>query len=186
MSEAAKTGYMSREDYYHWTATQPQRRFERIDGHVVAMAPKGVVHAEVKATIWAAFRDALAAANLPCRALPDGVTVASGDSDYEPDAIINCGPIDDNDIAAPNPVVVVEVLSPSTQATDTGEKLDGYFAVPSIDHYLIVHPVRRRVIHHRRIRDGIHTEILSDGLINLDPPGLSVEVADFFPRRAGK
>ncbi len=81
----------------------------------------------------------------------------TGDSDYEPDALVNCGaPMADDAVAAPCPVVVVEVLSPSTAATDTGGKLAGYFAVPSVAHYLIIHPTKRVVTHHRRV--GGHME----------------------------
>ncbi len=43
-------------------------------------------------------------------------------------------------MTAPNPVVVVEVLSPSTRGIDTTVKLAGYFLVPSLKHYLIVEP----------------------------------------------
>ena len=78
------------------------------------------------------------------------------DTDYEPDALVNCGPpVDPDAIAAPNPVVVVEVLSPSTRAIDTGERLVDYFRVPSIQHFLVVHVRRREVAHHRRTVDGI-------------------------------
>ena len=46
------------------------------------------------------------------------------DTDYEPDAVVNCGPpIPDDAVAATNPVIVVEVLSPGTRGIDTGAKL---------------------------------------------------------------
>ena len=50
-------------------------------------------------------------------------------------------------IAAENPVIIVEVLSPGTVSTDTGGKLADYFQVPSVAHYLIVHPTRRVITH---------------------------------------
>ena len=84
------------------------------------------------------------------------------DTDYQPDAVVNCGPpTPDDAIAAPNPVIVVEALSPGTRGVDTGAKLDGYFRVPSIIHYLIVLRVKRGVIHHRRAPEGISTPALS-------------------------
>jgi Uma2 family endonuclease len=43
----------------------------------------------------------------------------------------------DDAVAAPNPVIIVEVLSPGTTSTDTGGKLADYFCVPSVAHYLI-------------------------------------------------
>ena len=50
----------------------------------------------------------------------------------------------------PNPVIVVEVLSPSTAADDHGVKLDGYFSLRSVEHYLILDSDRRVMIHHKR------------------------------------
>ena len=54
----------------------------------------------------------------------------------------------------PNPVIVVEVLSPSTAADDHGPKLDGYFALPSVAHYLILDADRRVMIWHKRGQAG--------------------------------
>ena len=111
------------------------------------------------------------------------MTVEVGnDTDYEPDALINCGPsIGDEDIVAPNPIVVVEVLSPSTQSVDTGAKLSDYFLVPSIQHYLIIRADRRSVVHHGRREDGgIETRLLTSGPITLDPPGITVPLEEFY------
>jgi Uma2 family endonuclease len=100
----------------------------------------------------------------------------------EGDAVVNCGPpIPDDAIAAPNPVIVVEALSPGTRGVDTGAKLDGYFRVPSIIHYLIVLRAKRGVIHHRRAPDGdIDTRIVSSGRIALDPPGITLDSDEIY------
>jgi len=121
------------------------------------------------------------AAALGCQALPDGATVETGENDYEPDALVNCGePMADEAIAAPNPVIVVEVLSPGTASVDTGGKLAGYFTVPSIMHYLIIHPLRRTVTHHRRAGDRIETLILVNGPIAMEPPGIVITVEELY------
>ena len=64
-------------------------------------------------------------------------------------------------------------------ADDHELKPDGYFSLPSVEHYLIVDPDRRVVIHHKRGTDAIETRILREGLLRLEPPGLEVEVAAF-------
>jgi hypothetical protein len=51
----------------------------------------------------------------------------------------------DDAIAVPNPVVIVEVLSSSTQIIDAGGKLADSFRLPSVQHYL---PLKREIIHH--------------------------------------
>jgi Uma2 family endonuclease len=85
--------------------------------------PERIQHVRVKARVWAALDRAIASAGVDCEALSDGVTIeVDDDTDYEPDAIVNCGPCASPDaIAATNPVIVVEVLSPATQSIDTSD-----------------------------------------------------------------
>jgi hypothetical protein len=128
-------------------------------------------------------------AGLPCQALPDGATVETGDSDHEPDALVNCGePMDDDAVAAPNPVIIVKVLSPgtTTTTTDTGGKLADHFRVPSVAHYLIVHPTRRTVTHHRRTGDGIGTRVIVNGPITMAPPGIVITLGRDLRRCTGR
>jgi Uma2 family endonuclease len=171
----------SREDFRRWCDAQPKGRYERVDGRIVAMAPERGAHLRVKGAVYRALHRAVSAAGIDCQALPDGASVEIGDSDYEPDALVNCGPaMADDAVAASNPVVVVEVLSPGTASTDTGAKLADYFRVPSIAHYLIIHPTRRTVILHSRTPDGIATRIIANGTIHLTPPGIVISVEEFF------
>lgn len=147
------------------------------------MAPERAGHARIKAEAWLALKRAVASAGVACEAFPDGMTVeVRDDTDYEPDALVNCGDRIGRDVmTAPNPVVVVEVLSPSTRSIDTGSKLADYFSVPSIRHYLIVHVNRPMVVHHRRRDDGgIETRLLSGGAIELDPPGITITVEELY------
>ncbi|MBC7800691.1 MAG: Uma2 family endonuclease, partial [Gemmatimonadaceae bacterium] len=113
----------SREEFRQWYEAQATGRYERVDGRIVAMAPERGAHLRVKGAVYKSLDRAIAVACVACQALPDGATVETGDSDYEPDALVNCGePMADDAIAAPNPVVVVEVLPPGTASTDTGGK----------------------------------------------------------------
>src|SRR6478752_10818930 len=120
--------HLSREEFRRWAEKQ-DRRYERIAGEPVAMSPERIEHARVKSRVWAALDRAIRNAGLACEALPDGITVeVDADTGYEPDAIVNCGPPAPGDaVAATNPVVVVEVLSPSTEAIDLPDKLGDYF-----------------------------------------------------------
>ena len=174
---------LSLEEYRRWAEAQPRGRYELVAGEVVAMAPERIEHLRVKAAVWLALKQAIRAAGLPCEALPDGATVEVGDdTDYEPDAVVACGEKMAGDaVAVSNPVIVVEVLSPSTRSVDTGAKLADYFRVPSIQHYLIVRADRRAVIHHRRRDDGgVETRFIAEGRIALDPPGLGIAVEAFY------
>lgn len=170
---------LSREGFRRWAEGQTGR-YERIDGRPVAMSAGQIQHVRIKSRIWAALDRAITAAGLDCEALGDGVTIeVDEDTDYEPDAVVNCGPPAPPDaVAAANPVIVVEVLSPSTRAVDTSDKLADYFRVVSIRHYLIVSARRREIIHHRRNGDEIVSRIVNLGSISLDPPGIVIDLAE--------
>jgi len=114
---------------------------------------------------------------------PNGMTVRiAARTAFEPDALVVCpSPTDLNTMEIPNPVIVVEVLSPSTAADDHGVKLDGYFSLGSVNHYLILDADRRVMIHYRRAHAGaIETRVLREGMVILDPPGFEAHVAAFF------
>ena len=170
--------YLTRKDYRAWAEQQPGGRFERHQGIVVAMAPERAGHSLRKAAARDELLRGVRAAGLPCQVFPDGMTIEVGDSDYEPDAVLRCGPRLPNDaVAIPDPLVIVEVLSPGTSATDRGHKLRGYFRVASLRHYLIVWPDISRVVHHRMTPAGeLATEVFTEGEIRLDPPGISISL----------
>jgi len=175
---------MSREDYRRWAEAQPHGRFERLDGEVVARAPERAHHANRKALIWLALRQAVAAAGLPCHVFPDGMTVEVDDSDLEPDAILHCGEtVPGNAIAVPHPMIVVVVLSPSTRGDDLTRKLVAYFRAPLVQHYLLFWADQPQAIHRRRCADGqgIDTLVMTEGEISLDPPGIAVTLAEIYP-----
>ena len=98
------------------------------------------------------------------------------DTIYEPDAMVRCGPqVDDNATEVADRVIVVEVVSPSSRKRDSGSKPEDYFRIASVCHYLIVKTENQAIIHHRRDKAGdITTHIIRDGVVHLDPPGLSV------------
>ena len=174
---------MNADEFLVWAGGQ-NGRWQLIEGVPVSMAPERAVHALTKFAAQRTLAAAIAQARLPCQMFPDGMTVRAGERNaFEPDALVNCGAgIPANDIEIPHPVIVLEVLSPSTAADDHGAKLTGYFSVSGIVHYLILDPERRVVIHHKRGQgDIIETRILTEGLLRLDPPGLEAPVAEMFP-----
>jgi Uma2 family endonuclease len=176
---------MTRAQFYAWAGQQPRGRFELEEGRVVAMAPERVQHARTKLRTARALEDAIAAAGLPCEVLVDGVAIEIGDnSAYEPDVFVTCGaPLDGDAIAVADPVIVVEVGSPSTSRIDQTTKFVAYMHAPTIRHYLVVLPDQRILVHHRKEEDGtLRSAILREGPLTLDPPGLTVQVEALFPK----
>ena len=86
-----------------------------------------------------------------------------------------------NEQATSVPLIAVEVLSPSSAPVDRGLKLESYFSLASLAHYLILDPDRRALTHHRRAPDGsIEPHLYRDGPLRLDPPGIDLDVEDLF------
>jgi len=173
---------MTVDEYLAWAEDKPGR-YELHKGEVHAMSPEAAGHAEIKFALQRAFFAGIRAAGLPCHVLPDGMTVrVDHRTAYEPDAVVYCGEkIPRSAVEVPNPLIVVEVLSPSTRQVDVSIKLAGYFRVPSVAHYLIIDPNEPMIVHHARgLGSDIITRVVTEGTIALDPPGLEIAVADIY------
>ena len=172
---------LTADEFIAWAMAQ-DGRFELLEGEVVAMAPERAAHARTKGNVFTALRTALAAGTGGCEAFPDGMAIRIDEfTVYEPDASVRCGPPLPGDATElDNPVIVVEVLSPSTRGIDTGAKLEGYFRLGSLRHYLILMPKSGVVIHHQRETGRIVTTVRRDGELSLAPPGIVVAVASLF------
>src|SRR5215831_17186342 len=156
---------MTVDQFLSW-AKDETGRYELFRGEVHAMSPEGVGHAERKGAVYSALVMAIRARGLRCHALPDGATVRIDDmTAYEPDALVYCGEkLSPEAIEVPNPIIVVEVVSPSTRRVDVSLKLIGYFRLLSVAHYLIVDPAQPSILHHARQTNGdILTRIVNDG-----------------------
>jgi Uma2 family endonuclease len=182
MSDAAPAP-MTSDQFIAWAMEQPEGcRYELVAGQVVAMAPERSAHALTKFHVARRLAEAVEREGLICTVYPDGMSVeVDATTTYEPDALVRCGlPLPADAVKLSDPVIVVEVLSPSTRARDSSIKLLDYFRLPSVRHYLIVRTEDSVIIHHaRNTDDTILTRIVRDGPIRLDPPG--IVVADLFP-----
>lgn len=159
-------------------------RCELVDGDPVAMAPETMGHNRAKRRAANALDAAAGDAGLPCEAVGDGMAVRIDAHNVRvPDAMLRCGDALPGDATFCNdPVIVVEVVSPSSRFVDTGRKVQEYFALPSVEHYLVVRLEDRVVHHHRRAGAEVITAFARDGDLALDPPGgLCLCVADLLP-----
>jgi Uma2 family endonuclease len=179
---ALRKPQMSMDEFVAWAAEQPER-WELFDGVPLAMSPERVIHGETKYRVARALDAAIAQAGLRCRFVLDSAAVPiDARNSYQPDAMVYCGePASPDALVIPHPVIVFEVFSPGNAIKDLRDKLQGYFRVASIQHYLIVDPDARLVIHHARgPDDAVLTRIMRDGDISLAPPGLTLAVSALF------
>jgi Uma2 family endonuclease len=125
-------------------------RHEFLDGEIYAMAGGSPDHAALAAAVIGILRGQIPPG---CRIFTSGLRVriaATGLTTY-PDAAVICGRTQrspDDPLAVTNPVLLVEVTSPSTEEYDRGEKLRHYTGLPSVREVLIVsHRVPELTLH---------------------------------------
>jgi Uma2 family endonuclease len=172
---------MTVDRYLAWLEEQPRGRYELVDGQVIAMNAQPIEHVETKVHVIIALMDALAETEF--HALGDGMAVRiSETSAYEPDALVYGGEaLKDGTVIVSDPVLVVEILSPGTKTVDTTKKLERYFKLPSVRHYLIVDPLEKTVVHHARDPHGkIATVLANEGQLQLEALGVGLPVAALF------
>ena len=81
----------------------------------------------------------------------------------------------------PEPVIVVEVASPSTRLADVNDKAEFYGGITSVQHYLVIEQDRRRAVYHGRGRSGgLEPRIVRAGDIVLDPPGIRLALDEIY------
>lgn len=126
---------MTREAFLEWEERQPVKY--EFDGFApVAMVGVSVNHATVQANIIRHLGNRLAGG--PCRVFGSDLKILAADSVRYPDAFVVCGQERGQDHIAANPVVVFEILSPTTQGIDRIVKNREYRDTPSIQRYVIL------------------------------------------------
>jgi Uma2 family endonuclease len=169
MSDAAPD-HQTADEFIAWAMTRAEgERWELAHGRPVAMAPERAAHGRAKLRIAERLLSAVRRAGLPCEVFVDGMAVQVDDTTvYEPDVLVRCGaPLADDAIKLTDPLIVVEVVSPSSRRRDAGAKLADYFRIETLCHYLIVRTEDRTIIHHARDEAGeILTRIVRDGAVD--------------------
>ena len=110
---ALRKSLMTVDEFLPWAASQPER-WELFDGVAVSMSPERVIHGDTKYRMARTVEDAIGRAKVPCRFVLDSAAVRiDARNSYQPDLLIYCGePVSGDATVIPEPIVVVEVLSP--------------------------------------------------------------------------
>ncbi|MDX9989808.1 Uma2 family endonuclease [Thiothrix unzii] len=173
----------SREDYLLLEA-QSDVKHEFLAGQAYAMAGGTFNHARVAGNLFASLRQLLR--GKPCQPMNSDMRVHTPSGlDTYPDVSVYCGQPDLNDKQTTllNPVLLVEVLSPSTREYDRSSKFAHYRSIPSLQDYLLIDPEAVAVEHfHRLKRDEWLLRVYSqpDDVLVLDTLGISLALNEFY------
>lgn len=115
-------------------------KHEYFAGFIYAMAGASYAHGIITGNLIGELRDALR--DRPCGVIPNDLRVRTRSTLYTfPDVVVVCGPPefegDRRDIVL-NPSLVIEVLSPSSEAWDRGQKFEHFRSIPSLKEYVLV------------------------------------------------
>ena len=153
---SASVPYLTPEQYLE-IERQAEFRSEYLHGEMFAMAGTSFNHNRIVRSTERALGRALDGRRCDVFFLDVKVHVPATGLYTYPNIVVTCGPIaalDKHQDTLTNPLVIVEVLSPSTRNYDRGEKFQHYRSIPSFREYLVLAQDEIRVEHHVRQPDG--------------------------------
>lgn len=134
-------------------------RHEYVDGQVYAMSGGTAFHNRITQNVARAIHSRVAARG--CEAFTSDMLVRvraeQQQRGYYPDVVVACG-IEDDTPTVEAPIMIAEVLSPSTKRTEQGEKKEAYLSLASLHHYALVDPDAARIVLYTRGSDGAWQE----------------------------
>jgi Uma2 family endonuclease len=148
---------LSLDEFLAWEREQPER-YEYAGGVVTMMTGGSAAHVTIALNLAMALRHALRGTG--CRPFGSDMKVIASDTARYPDLSVTCHPVEDRDDNISHPVLVIEVVSLSTERDERGPKKFDYFATPSIQQYAIVEQDVRRVDLYTRSGDRWTNEIV--------------------------
>lgn len=142
-------------------------------------------HVDTKHFVWLAFLDLVAVCDQEFQVLGDGATVPIDDNNAnEPDTLVYAGSRrPGSSLEIRDPVIVVEVLSPTSVSRDKTRKRRDYFSLPSVQHYLVVDPETRTALHFDRSNYESEGRLLTESDdADLAPTGFVLPIRRCFSR----
>jgi Uma2 family endonuclease len=179
MAEAARQEDWPRTvaEFEVWHARQLER-WEFIRGEPRMMAPASIKHSIIKRNVLRALDRGLEASG--CETLVDGPQILTDEISAIPDVVVTCAPLDLTTPVIALPVIIVEVMSPSSEQNDTGLRWLAYRNIPSLRHYLVLSQTERLVHVHSRAGDVWRERFVSAGTVELDEPPVRLELGALY------
>ena len=159
-------------EFLDWEERQ-ELRWEFDGFEPVAMTGGTFRHAAIQTNLLTALHSRLR--GKPCRSLGSDLKILAAESIRYPDAFVVCSPVDATATVVTEPVVVFEILSPSTAMIDRVVKNEEYRDTPSIQRYVMLEQDHQAATVFTRAGDDWVGHILSGDVI-LDMPEIGIEL----------
>ena len=175
--------HTTRSDYLEFDETSPEKH-EFYDGQIFAMSGGTFNHSTIGLNIATVLRNQLR--GKPCQPMHSDMRVHTPSGlDTYPDISVFCDEpeLTDNDRTLHNPVVIVEVLSPSTRSYDRGDKFWHYRSISSLQDYLLIDSESVYIEHHHRQNKDewlLHEYREIGESITLESLGLTLSLQSFY------
>jgi len=172
---------MTQKEFFDWAEAQ-NGRYEFDGSQPIAMTGGDLGHSRLIRNVNRQLGNRLEGKR--CESLgPDAGVATIGDTVRYPDAVVTCAKFNDRDRVVPNPVIVFEVVSPSSIRIDRIVKLREYQAVPTIRRYVIVEPDAIAITVFSRDHEGETfraTGLAEDDTLQLTEIGIDIPVAAIY------
>lgn len=184
MSTNPKT-YLTPEEYLEFERGSAEKH-EYYNGEIFAMGGASARHNTINFNTGIALGAQLKGTRCRGYANDQRVKIPATELYTYPDLVIVCGePVFEHGDTLTNPTLIVEVLSPSTESYDRGEKFDHYRKLSSLAEYLLVAQSKCHIIHYARQSD--HTWLLTEyddlkSVISLPAINCRLALADVYDR----
>ena len=135
---------MTTADFIDWPGDGTAKTYQLVDGEPRAMSPASATHGLIQTTLGSLIRNRLLETGSPCRVVTEPAVVPRLRANANlrvPDLGVTCTPIRAGQIELPEPVLLVEILSPGNEP-DTWENVWAYASIPSVQEILVVQSTR--------------------------------------------
>jgi Uma2 family endonuclease len=165
---------MSLDEFLAWERDQPER-YEYARGVITMMTGGSAAHVTIAMNLAFALRQALRGTG--CRPFGSDMRIIANHTVRYPDISVVCRHVDDRENNIPDPILIMEVISPTTEREDRGRKKFDYFATPSIQQYAIIEQDARRVDLYTRTDTSWTDEIVEgDAVLKLSSIGVEISL----------
>ncbi len=185
METAKKTPFISKAEYFRM-AEESVEKLEYHNGRIVAMSGGTVAHSKLAANMIVALGTRIGEGDCSILTSDARCAIQSENAYVYPDLMVICGGEeyeDDRNDTVINPLVIVEVLSKSTEAYDRGEKFQNYRSIPSFREYILVNQEKPVVEKYFLNEEGIWVFGSNLGLeahLTLDSLGFSIPLSSIY------